>query len=138
MLQETMMRWRRICDRILPLLTAFGVVVGLALAVPACSAETGIRGTVLMGPTMPGPERLGQDNTAPLGATFIVMSAEQAVARFASDDEGKFEVSLPPGDYTLVPDKNTPVHNARQQTTKVTVPADGFVTVTIMLDTGMQ
>lgn len=107
------------------------------IAMPVNAVETGIRGTVLWGPLRPGPERLGQDNEAPLSATFLVLAAEREVARFKSDKMGNFEVLLPAGDYLIVPEKSTPILGPQRKKKKVTVPADGFIEVTLRFDTGM-
>jgi hypothetical protein len=105
---------------------------------PVNAAETGIRGTVLWGPVKPGPARLGQSDEEPFRATFHVLDSEHEVARFESDGKGNFEVSLPAGDYTIVPDKSTPIPTPQSQTKTVTVPEDGFALVTLRFDTGMR
>lgn len=106
-------------------------------AMPVNAAETGIRGTVLWGPVRPGPEILGQSDEVPLSATFLVFDAGCEVARFKSDKEGNFEVLLPHGDYTVVPDKSTPIIGPQRKKKKVTVPVDGFIEVTLRFNTGM-
>ena len=56
-----------------------------------------------------------------------------------TDEHGAFEIKgLPPGEYTIVPDKNIPIPFPESQKTHVSVPADAFVEVTIRLDTGMK
>lgn len=115
------------------------LVVGSQYAAfPAYAAETGIRGKVLWGPISPGPTGPGQSDEAPLRASFTVYDGNQKVARFESDDSGCFEVSLPAGEYTIAPDKNTPIPYPGRQKTQVTVPENGFAVVTIRLDTGMK
>ena len=101
-------------------------------------AETGIRGTALWGPVKPGPSRLGQSDEAPLSATFIVLVDERQVAQFKSDKKGNFEVLLPAGDYTIIPDKSTPIPAPQSQRKIVTVSEDGFAVVTFRFDTGMK
>lgn len=120
------------------LLMVLCVMVSGCVSAPAHASETGIQGTVLWGPVQPGPTRLGQTDEAPLSASFTVYGPENAVARFRSDEKGNFEVSLPPGDYTIVPNKDTPIPYPGKQKTKVTVPEDGYAVVTIRLDTGMK
>lgn len=129
---------RRILKRLSPLLTAICVASCVQTTTPAHAVETGIRGTVLWGPIKPGPSKLGQSDEAPLKASFTVYGAEETVAQFESDSNGRFEVSLSPGEYTIVPDKRTPIPYAEKQKTQVTVPEDGFVVITIRLDTGMK
>ena len=129
---------RRIFKRLPLLLTAICLVGCLQATTPAYAVETGIRGTVLWGPVKPGPTKYGQNDEAPLRASFTVFDADNKVTEFESDRIGRFEVSLPPGNYTIVPDKSTPVPFPESQKTQVTVPADGFAVVTIRLDTGMK
>ena len=129
---------RRIFTRF-PLLLAAMCMTGCAnAAMPTDAAETGIRGTVLWGPVKPGPSKPGQKDEAPLRASFAVYDADNKVAEFESDRSGRFEVALPPGEYTIVPDKKTPIPMAEKQTTQVTVPEDGFAVITIQLETGMK
>jgi len=110
----------------------------LMFAIPVSAAETGIRGVALWGPVRPGPTRLGQSDEAPLRATFVVFAAEREVAQFKSDKMGKFEVLLPAGDYTIAPIKGTPMPSPQDQAKAVTVPAGGFIEVTLRFDTGMR
>ena len=126
------------CNSISLLLAAICLVGGLNADMPVDAAEIGIRGTALWGPVKPGPSRLGQSDEAPFRATFIVLVDERQVARFKSDKKGNFEVLLPAGDYTIVPDKSTPIPAPQSQMKTVTVPEDGFAVVTLRFDTGMR
>jgi hypothetical protein len=78
------------------------------------------------------------DDEAPFRATFIVLVDERQVAQFKSDKKGNFEVLLPAGNYTIVPDKSTPIPAPQSQTKTVTVPEDGFAVITLRFDTGMR
>jgi hypothetical protein len=120
------------------LFLVFVAALSQLFALPVNAAETGIRGTVLWGPVTPGPARSGQSDEAPLSATFNVFSGESKVAQFRSDEQGKFELLLSAGDYTIVPDRGTPMPAAQSQVKPVTVPAEGFVEVTLRFDTGMR
>ena len=120
------------------LLAAIWLVSGLFTTMPVKAAETGVRGTVLWGPVRAGPARVGQSDEAPMRATFLVLAAEREVARFESDKKGSFEVLLPAGDYTIVPNKGTPIPAPQSQSKSVSVPTDGFVEVTLRFDTGMR
>ena len=104
---------------------------------PSSKVETGIRGTMIWGPLHPGPARIGQNDEAPLQAVFYVLNSGRKVARFKSDDKGHFEVVLPAGEYTIVPDSSTPMPVPQNQKKSVTVPSDGFADVTLRFDTGM-
>ena len=126
------------CNPITFLLVGICLAGGLNADMPVDVAEIGIRGTALWGPVKPGPSRLGQSDEAPLSATFIVLVDERQVAQFKSDKKGDFEVLLPAGDYTIVPDKSTPIPAPQSQKKTVTVPEDGFAVVTFRFDTGMK
>jgi hypothetical protein len=128
----------RICNPVTLLLAAICLVGCLQATTPVNAAETGVRGTVLWGPVQPGPARAGQADEEPFRGSFIVLQAGRKAALFESDDQGNFEVMLPPGEYTIVPDKSTPIPFAERQKTAVTVPEDGFADVTLRFDTGMR
>jgi len=127
---------KRTCGRV-PILSILFAAFLMQVAMPVNAVETGVRGTVLWGPVRPGPERLGQSDEAPLSATFLVFDGEREVARFKSNSKGCFEVLLPAGDYTILPEKSTPIIGPQRKKKKVTVPADGFLEVTLRFDTGM-
>jgi hypothetical protein len=63
---------------------------------------TGFEGEIRIGPARPGPAKLGVPNTQPLVNTvFIVKQEEKIVTSFQTDNEGRFRVSLPPGNYQV-------------------------------------
>lgn len=105
---------------------------------PQTDRKTGIRGIARWGPVHPGPARLGRDDEEPLQAAFQVFDEEREVARFDSDSDGRFEVLLAAGVYTVVPDSSTPIPFPRSQSVAVTVPRNGFAVITLRLDTGMR
>jgi len=106
---------------------------------PVSADETGVKGTVLMGPIRPGPVIAGQSHEAPFRASFHVLDVDnKSVAQFKSDDNGCFTVLLAPGEYTIVPDASAPILRARHQRKTVTVPEEGFADVTLRFDTGMR
>jgi len=106
---------------------------------PASLENTGIRGQVLMGPVTPGPQREGEPDEAPFSALFHVLDDEDVeVARFESDEDGRFEVALAPADYTIVPDTSAPIMNPTRQRHEVTVPQEDYAEVTLRFDTGLR
>lgn len=119
-------------------LAAILLLCGLYVATPAIADETGIRGKVLRGPVRGGPVILGQSHDAPFRASFSALDAEGKVTRFESDENGCFEVLLPPGEYTIVPGRSAPILFPQRQGKEVTVPEDGFARVTLRFDTGMR
>ncbi len=102
--------------------------------------NSGIRGTVLLGPTCP-VERIPPDpQCADKGyATTITVSRAGSSTTFAtgkSDATGAFSFSLPPGSYTLVASGGTML--PRCSPVDVTVAANGYVTAAISCDTGIR
>ncbi len=109
------------------------------LANAVVAGGTGIRGQVIRGPINPGPDIVGVSNEEPFSASFSVLdSANNTVARFASDEDGIFEVALFPGEYTVVADPSAPILFPEQQTIAVTVPEAGFADVVLEFDTGIR
>ena len=69
---------------------------------PKSQSETGIEGEILVGPAHPGPTRQGIPDSAPLANTeFVVAKENSTVASFKTDDQGRFQISLPAGHYTI-------------------------------------
>src|SRR5438034_6474639 len=68
------------------------------------SATSGIEGQVRLGPTCP-VEREGVPCEEPYAATIVVWDAgrTQRVLIFDSDNDGRFDVSLSPGEYYIEP-----------------------------------
>lgn len=67
--------------------------------------STGVRGTVLAGPTCP-VERAGESPCvrAVAGATIVALdSAGHEIDRVVSDTSGSYFLPLPPGNYEVVP-----------------------------------
>lgn len=111
----------------------------LHAASPVFGADTGIKGKVLRGPVYPGPTIQGKPDEAPFSALFRVLNSEdEEVARFETDEKGRFKILLPPGEYTIVPDASAPILFPKRQKKEVTVPEDGLADVTLEFDTGMK
>jgi len=71
-------------------------------AAPAPSSATGIEGVVTISPTHGGPIKEGEPESMPLPNTaFEVKKGDLTVATFETDGEGRFKVSLPPGQYAV-------------------------------------
>lgn len=94
-------------------------VIG-AMAIAALSmtarAETpppltsGIEGSIVVSPIRGGPIRKGEaPSVAPVRDTnFVVKAGDATVARFTTDGEGRFRVSLPPGHYLVAREGASP------------------------------
>ncbi len=101
---------------------------------------SGVRGTVLLGPTCPVMRDPPDPQCADKGyATKVSVSRTGSSSVFAtgkSDTNGAFQFSLPPGNYTLTAlgGKTLP----RCSPTDVTVGPSGYTTTTIFCDSGIR
>ena len=82
------------------------ITVMFAIFVPTempAEPQTGIEGVITIAPATPGPVRADAPASVPLAnATWLVKNDKGAVAKdFTTDDQGRFQTSLPPGRYTV-------------------------------------
>ncbi len=125
---------------------ALALPLALGLLLSACGGQeeepplaSGIQGQVLLGPVCPVVREGTPCPDAPYQATIDVLTADLSrnVATFTTDQQGRFRVPLPPGDYYLDPQPpNGPFPRPVPQT--VTVPPDRFLDITIQYDTGIR
>lgn len=123
----------------------------LALVVGGCSEiglvgesqapPSGIRGTVLLGPTCPTGEEPGEYEPVPCltpyAAELVILDSETVVVeRVTSGPDGRFEVTVPPGEYVVAPEtgENYPI----AQPVPVTVPPGEYAEIQINYDTGIR
>ena len=109
------------------------------------SLNSGIQGTITTGPTCP-VQRIPPDPSCankPLQATASVQTADGAktVTSFTSALDGTFKVTLQPGTYLIhvtdSPHLSYPMAAANAQQI-VTVEANKFTTVDLVIDTGIR
>lgn len=104
------------------------------------AGRSGVEGRVLAGPTCPVEMATSPCPARPVQTTVRVLAASPgnaAVTTFRTEEDGSFRVTLDPGDYLLVPEvEDTGALFAKP--TNVTVPADGFAHVDVLLDTGIR
>ena len=107
---------------------------------PTGGTNSGVRGTVMLGPTCPVMREPPDPQCAdkPYATTIVVRRAgsSSTFATGKSDANGAFEFSLPPGSYTLAASGGTTL--PRCLPVDVTVGASGYVTVPISCDTGIR
>lgn len=104
-------------------------------------AESGIEGQAVISPARPGPLRQGQSGSAPYQTTLVVVNTGDGreVTRFETGVDGRFRVSLPPGEYTIGPPPSTqPRRFMRGEEHTVKVLQGQFTNVTISFDSGMR
>ena len=101
-------------------------------------AETGIEGTVLMGPMCPVVTYPSSCPDQPFSALFHVFNEEgNDVSKFQSDEQGHFRVELSPGEYNIIVDESV-AFLQRRQSKKVIVNEKEFTSVTLLFDTGIR
>ena len=103
----------------------------------APSSSTGLAGTVLRGPTQPVCVA-NQTCEAPFSSGFTVLKIGAIVAAFRSDTQGHYQIRLPAGGYTIVPDSDAPIMTPPSQTKDVTVGASGTTMLDLHFDTGIR
>ena len=104
---------------------------------PSAPSSTGLTGTVLRGPTQPVCT-VNQPCEAPFSSAFTVLKIGTIVAGFRSDAQGHYEIRLPPGGYTIVPDSDAPILRPTSQAKDVTVGSSGMTTLDMHFDTGIR
>jgi len=105
------------------------------------TTPSGIRGVAMAGPIFP-LERPGIPNTAPLPYAIITVQPAGGgpeIARQQADASGRFQITLQPGSYLIVPLPPQPgAVLPRGQSQPVTVPAGQFVDLVIHYDPGIR
>jgi hypothetical protein len=114
--------------------------IGINLDTPA--PPSGIKGTVLLGPTCAIEASPGDNNPVPCltpyAATLVVLDNEGVkVATVTSGGDGKFQVDLPPGDYVVTPGSGTDSYPIAQPQS-VTVDAGAYTEIQVNYDTGIR
>ncbi|MBX4192393.1 hypothetical protein KW798_02810 [Candidatus Parcubacteria bacterium] len=102
--------------------------------------KSGITGTVMMGPTCPGPAKQDDTNCAdkPLATLVAIYRASDpvhAVVLMDTEKNGEFNASLPPGDYIVGAGESELPRCAAEN---VTVLPNVYAEVTIQCDTGLR
>ena len=114
--------------------------IGINLDTPA--PPSGIKGTVVLGPTCPIEASPGDNNPVPCltpyAATLVVLDDEGVkVATVTSGGDGKFQVNLPPGDYVVTPSTG-PDSYPIAQPQSVSVSAGIYTEIEVNYDTGIR
>lgn len=115
--------------------------IGISGTTP--TPPSGIKGSVILGPTCPVGGDAGTDNPVPsacltpFAAQMVVLDDEnKVVAHVASSGDGTFQVDVAPGDYVVAPASTDSYPIA--QPVSVTVVPGQYVTVQINYDTGIR
>jgi hypothetical protein len=122
-----------------------GLLIGcseIGIPVDTPKAPSGIRGSVVLGPTCAVESSPGAHDPVPCltpySASLVVTDSESAVvARVTSASDGTFQVELPPGEYVVTPATGADTYPIAQPVS-VTVQPGAYVDVEINYDTGIR
>ena len=140
-----MSRNRAVWSAVQPAMRRLVALSFLLLFLVACagrassSGDSGIRGTVLLGPTCPVETVESPCPDRPLADIEVQMlQGGDVVAAVRSDADGRFTVALDPGHYTLqaVVEAGGPGMSAKP--VDVTVTSGEFLEVNVPVDSGIR
>ena len=98
---------------------------------------SGIAGQVLIGPMCPVVQQGQECPDQPYPATLTVNSSNGIqIVQFQTDEQGHFEVSLPPGKYILHPESPNGLPFAGDQ--PFTVETGHYMQITVHYDSGIR
>ena len=101
--------------------------------------ESGIRGTVTIGPMCPVLQKGVPCPDLPFSAKIVIEDeAGVEIASVVSGDDGMFQIELDPGSYVLVPESPNPGAPPMAQEQAAEVLEDGFTEVLVQYDSGIR
>jgi hypothetical protein len=100
--------------------------------------SSGVDIEATIGPTRPGPSRIGEDTSEQpyRGPLRLVDPQGAIVARFQTDDAGRYRMPLPPGVYSVESDATGVLPRAEPQTVRVS--EHNFTLVRMRFDSGIR
>lgn len=119
---------------------SFGTLAEIVLLTSASAmAATGVSGSVTISPAHPGPQRIGESGRAPMkDASIRVLDAHRrVVAHAVTGADGRFCVTVPPGDYSVEVDVGTAVL-PRCDSVRASVRSGHVAEVQVACDSGMR
>ena len=122
------------------------VSVLFLLLLTACASDggdeapsSGVRGQVLLGPTCPVVQEGSPCPDEPVGGVEVrALTGGEAIAQTTSGGDGRFELELPPGRYTLEAVVGPDGPGMFAKPVAVTVTAGAFVEVVVPVDSGIR
>lgn len=113
--------------------------IARTLSITTISQGGGIEGTVLIGPNCPGPIGTPECQDKPYSTSLAVTTPDDSniVAQIASDENGKFVVWVPAGEYMI---RSYPVANILPycSSDRISVISGTVTKVTVQCDTGIR
>jgi hypothetical protein len=98
-------------------------------------AHSGIRGVVLLGPMCP-VERVGSPCPDRPFAAVVRVSGAQGHASVRSGSDGRFQIALAPGRYTLRASGSSAIQTSKP--VEITVLSGRWTTATVSVDSGIR
>jgi hypothetical protein len=119
-------------------LSAVGMSLLACVSVRVGAAESGVSGTVIVTPALPGPQRAEEPSGKPLPGAKVELrgAGGTIVARANADANGVFRILAPGGQYELR--INTPRTSSRCQSQSVQVVDGQIAHLDIACDSGMR
>jgi len=121
------------------LLFGFGLMILFlsTCSMDAAPADSGIEGQVLIGPMCPVVQMGQECPDQPYPATLTVNSPNgRKIVQVQSDAQGRFKISLAPGDYILHPESPNGIPYASEQSFRV--EAGKFTQIVVSYDNGIR
>jgi hypothetical protein len=112
--------------------TACSLVTGIG---GGQDANSGIRGAVLLGPMCP-VERVGSPCPERPFAAVVRVSGPQGDATVRSSSDGRFQIALAPGRYTLRASGSSPIQTSKP--IEIRVVSGRWTIATVLVDSGIR
>ncbi len=124
--------------RINALLLLLLLLLSACALVPSATPETsGVEGRVLIGPMCPVVQAGTECPDLPYQAGLIILKPDgREVQRFETDEQGRFSIPLPPGDYILAPQSKDAMPFASE--VNFTVAPGEYTRLTFYFDSGIR
>lgn len=114
----------------------------LQLKAGVVQKDSGMSGTVLLGPTCPvqrnPPDPACADKPYKADLVVVTASGSQIVKQFTSDDSGKFSIKINPGEYEIKSASTSNLHPRCSSTGTIKVTSNTYTIVTVSCDTGIR
>jgi hypothetical protein len=128
---------------LIPILFVTNLVMACAMGLeesPATLSDSGIEGLVLLGPICPTTQQGQACPDEPFATTLTIQARDNGDEPLivSSGKDGKFRISLTPGEYTLTPISPNPGAPPYAEPQLVRVEPGQFTHVTVKYESGIR